>query len=61
MVCGTQRTAIAGLLANWAGEAEQQTPQKLKWIMEEVKLNKIFVLAEARASSLRTARTTPRS
>lgn len=38
---------IAGLAANWSAENEQQPRQKMKWIAEEVKLNKTFILTEA--------------
>jgi HK97 family phage major capsid protein len=38
---------VAGLLANWAAEAEQQAPQVMKWIQREMKLKKTFILSEA--------------
>ena len=39
--------SIGGITANWSGENQQQTAQKLKWIATEMKLNKTFILAEA--------------
>jgi len=38
---------VAGLIANWAAEAEQQSPQVMKWIQREMKLKKTFILSEA--------------
>lgn len=38
---------VAGLIANWAAEAEQQTPQVMKWIQRDMKLKKTFILSEA--------------
>ncbi len=40
-------TDIAGLSANWAGENQQQTAQRMKWRNVDVRLHKIFLLAEA--------------
>ena len=46
-VIGRLALTLAGITANWAGENEAQTPQSLKWLAREVKLNKTFILAEA--------------
>lgn len=40
-------SAIAGIAGNWAAENQSQTAQVLKWRSVELKLNKVFILAEA--------------
>lgn len=43
---------VAGLLANWVGEAESQTPQVLKWVQREMKLKKTFIPSEVSSELL---------
>jgi HK97 family phage major capsid protein len=42
-----RQNGVAGLIARWSAEAEQQTPQVMKWTAREMKLKKTFILSEA--------------
>lgn len=42
-----RQNGVAGLIARWSAEAEQQQPQVMKWTAREMKLKKTFVLSEA--------------